>query len=90
MPRFIFCYFLHFPNIISFLFCLPLSFPLRFHFIFFHAITEFELDLYVGDFQPVKPGKDPIFLSFSVWPVSILVLPQAHKSSFLKVELSNI
>ena len=40
----------------------PTPFPFCFNFVLFYEITEFELDLYVWDFQLVKSGKNPGFL----------------------------
>ena len=58
----------------------PTPFLLRFHFVFFDAITEFELDLFIYDnLCSLSQVIAQHFSSFAVWPVSILVLPRVHK-----------
>ena len=76
-------------NFTSFSFRLSPLFPPHFHFVFFLGITEFELYLYVLDFQRIKPDKDPIFLFIcSLTSINFTSVSSTQILISIKVELS--
>ena len=78
-------------NFKLFSFRLSPPFPLHFHFVFFLGITEFELYLYVLDFQRIKPDKDPIFLFICcLASINFTSVSSTQILISIKVELSNI
>ena len=75
-----FAFFLTLPKFYIVFILSPTPFLLRFHFVFFDVITEFESDLFIyNNLCPLSQVMAQYFSLFAIWPVSILVLPRVQK-----------
>ena len=77
-------FYLHSPNFTSFLFYLQPHFHSVFCLVFFHLITEFEMDLYDIS-SPRSQVRTLHFCSLIVWLASISVRPRVNKNKLKEV-----